>query len=92
MIKFIILFGLCYLAYRALKSWMFRNQSSRGDLSQQPAAQIDDIMVKDPVCEAYFAKKDGFAYKHGGENLYFCSSECRDKFKAEQSEKESKRR
>jgi len=47
--------------------------------------KADDIMVKDPVCEIYFPKRNGFRAKLGGKDLYFCSKECRDKFLAAQS-------
>jgi YHS domain-containing protein len=71
---------------------MFQGNSSSSDLSQRSAGQIDDIMVKDPVCEAYLAKKEGILFKFNGENLYFCSTDCRDKFIAEQSENENNAR
>ncbi len=85
MIKILILVGLGYLAYRFLKSWMFQGISSaRGD-APQTAGQIDDVMIKDPFCETYFAKRDGVHLKLNGKDLYFCSSDCRDKFIAQQS-------
>jgi len=37
-------------------------------------------MVKDPVCEVYFPKRNGIHLKHEGEDLYFCSADCKNEF------------
>jgi YHS domain-containing protein len=44
--------------------------------------ELDDIMFQDPYCEVYFPKQSGYHVKNEGEDLYFCSKECRDKFMA----------
>ncbi len=41
---------------------------------------VDDVMVKDPFCKTYFAKKQGIKSVIDGETHYFCSSTCRDKY------------
>jgi len=89
MIKILILAGLGYIAYRLLKSWMFQGYSSTNRVARQTAGQIDDIMIKDPFCEIYFPKRDGVHLKFGGKDLYFCSSDCRDKYVAQQSSADS---
>jgi YHS domain-containing protein len=52
---------------------------------KKPPGQIDDIMVKDPFCDVYFPKREGIHLNINGEDLYFCSTECRDKFIASRS-------
>ena len=37
-------------------------------------------MDKDPYCGVYFTRRDGVDLKIDGQDLYFCSQECRDKF------------
>jgi YHS domain-containing protein len=49
------------------------------------AGEIEDDLVKDPFCEVYFSKRDGVHLKVDGEDLHFCSPECRDKFIASHS-------
>jgi YHS domain-containing protein len=44
-------------------------------------------MIKDPVCDVYFPKKDGVSLNYGGKEMYFCSIECRDKFLKQNSGK-----
>ncbi len=77
---FILLF---YLTYRAVKSWILNNFSIEKNGSGKPPGQIDDIMVKDPYCEVYFPKRNGVHLRINGQDLYFCSSECKEKYLAE---------
>ena len=87
MIRFVILAIVGYVAYRALKSWMFPNASSSESVAGRNVGEIDDIMIKDPYCEAYFPKKDAVHLKFDGKDMQFCSTQCRDKFLADHSEK-----
>ena len=78
--RLLILLGVIYLCYRALKSWMLQGRSSQKTVFGNTAGEIDDVMIKDPFCEIYFPKKDGVHLRIDGKDLYFCSKECRDKF------------
>ena len=87
MIRFIILVVVGYVLYRSLKSWMFPAASSSRSVSRETAAEIDDVMIKDPFCEAYFPKRNGVHLNFGGKDLYFCSNQCKDKYLVAHSEK-----
>ncbi|MCP4373987.1 MAG: hypothetical protein GY797_38670 [Deltaproteobacteria bacterium] len=78
--RLLIIIGVAYLAYRALKSWMLQNASAKKTVAGETAGEIDDVMVKDPFCRTYFPKRDGVHLKAEGEDLYFCSKECKDRF------------
>jgi hypothetical protein len=79
MIKVLIYILLIYIGYRVLKSIMCPSGSkawrSRGD-----TGNVDDIMIKDPVCGVYFPKKDGICINSGEGDICFCSTECRDNY------------
>lgn len=82
LIRLIIFIGLLYLGYRLFKSWLLhagvsQNRRTRG---QGKMSEIDDIMVKDPVCNVYIPKREGIHLHRHNEDLYFCSRECRDKY------------
>lgn len=80
-IRVLILAGLIYLIYRGRKRWL-EFKSSVQDVVEQMSApqQVDDIMVQDPFCKVYFPQREGLHAKHKGEDLYFCSQECKDKY------------
>ena len=87
MIKFLILFGVGYLLYRAMKSWMFPASDASKPVADKNIGKIDDVMIKDPYCEAYFPKRNAVNLKFNGEDLQFCSTQCKDKFLASHTEK-----
>jgi hypothetical protein len=87
--RLLIFIILVYLAYKALKAWLLptvtRTMPRAGDLRRD----MDDVMIKDPYCEAYFHKRNGVSLKLEDTELFFCSPECRDKFIAAHSENRS---
>jgi YHS domain-containing protein len=85
--RLLIFLGLVYLCYRVLKSWMLKHSPAPRTNAGQTAGEIDDVMIKDPVCEVYFPRKDGVHLKAGGQDLFFCSTACRDKFVHQHSKK-----
>ncbi len=79
--RLLIFIAIIYIVYRAVKSWMLKNLPAGGrPASDRMTTEIDDVMVKDPYCEVYFPKRKGIQLSVKGEDLYFCSPECRDKF------------
>ena len=78
--RYLIILGLIYFAYRVIKSWMLQGGQSKIKVSREAAGEIDDVMVKDPYCEVYFPKRNGVHLKIDGKDLYFCSTTCRDNY------------
>ncbi len=85
MIRFLIIIGIFYLAYRMLKSALLKGPPNKQGLGRKAGTEIDDIMIKDPFCGTYFPQRNGVSAKIKGETLYFCSSECRNKYIESQS-------
>ncbi len=85
MIKFLILFAVGYLLYRSMKTWMFPDARPKKNVSSQAGGQIDDVMIKDPFCEAYFPRRNAVHLKLNGNDYYFCSKACRDRYIDRQS-------
>lgn len=87
MIRIILLFVVGYVFYRALKSWIFPAPPGSKPVAGKTVGKIDDVMIKDPFCEAYFPKRNAVHLNISGKDLYFCSVECKDKYIAALSEK-----
>ncbi|MFH2064621.1 MAG: hypothetical protein ABIK15_05425 [Pseudomonadota bacterium] len=80
MLKLIFLVGILYAFF---KVWKFMKQiggSVNRGLSEMENRQVDDIMIQDPVCKIYFPRREGFHLNDNGNNLYFCSKECRSRY------------
>ena len=84
--KLLILVLVGYIAYRSIKSWILNNVQ-QSTVQGNSAVEIDDDMVKDPVCGVYFAKRDGVLLRHQGQDLYFCSEDCKEKFSSSSKNK-----
>ena len=80
-LRFLAFIGIMVLVAKVTRMWLSALQprpplgGDNGDLSK-----IDDVMVKDPCCQVYFPKRDGIHLRFKGEDLYFCSDTCRDRF------------
>ena len=79
MLKFLFFFIIGYILFRLLKGVFGSGQ----ELKRGPDGGVIDEMVQDPFCETYIPKRESVKRVIGGEQYFFCSSECADKFKAE---------
>jgi YHS domain-containing protein len=48
--------------------------------NHHPQAALEE-MKKDPVCGTYIPENQAVKYKHNSETYYFCSEECKQKFR-----------
>lgn len=86
MSKLIIYILLIFFGYKVFKYLMTPSASSEKN-TYQKSNEVDNLMLKDPVCDVYFPKKDGVYLNYGGKEMYFCSTECKDKFIKQNSNK-----
>lgn len=59
-----------------------RRSSSPGPAPGAPPVQAGGELRRDPVCGTYVSTAVSITKKVNGEVLYFCSNECRDRYKA----------
>ncbi len=52
-----------------------------GSGPRAPTAPAGRELKKDPVCGTFISTATALQKRSGGEVYYFCSTECRDKFK-----------
>jgi YHS domain-containing protein len=57
--------------------------SSSGPRTRTPSVPPAENLKKDPVCGTYIAPSTAVVQMVNGENVYFCSKVCRDKFRTE---------
>jgi YHS domain-containing protein len=46
-----------------------------------PSVRTGGTLYKDPVCGTYVPGDSAIAQRVGSETVYFCSAECRDKYR-----------
>jgi len=71
-----LIFGfLAYTVFQAIKQALLKppgpppEKTSRGE-----------EMIQDPECSTFVPRSDAVKAQHNGKTLYFCSSDCRDKY------------
>lgn len=79
-IRILLLFIIGYILYKVL--WkgepVFRiKRKGPKSYSHFPLEE----MKKDPICGTYIPENQAIKYKAGGEIHYFCSEECKTKFR-----------
>ncbi|MGD8243410.1 MAG: hypothetical protein PVF59_11305 [Desulfobacterales bacterium] len=80
MTKLLILALVGYVFYRALRNWIHGSSRPEVDRGKTAAGEVDDVLIQDPVCQTYFARRNGVHLRHDGQDLYFCSNRCRERF------------
>jgi YHS domain-containing protein len=85
MIKLLLFVLLCFVIYAFLSS-LLRPTSGKGPLSRGPGATnrsaSGETMVMDPQCGTYLPVSDAIKKTIHGQEYYFCSMECFEKYKA----------
>ena len=86
LIRLVFFCLLVYLFVKVLKKLFLKPGPDRGRVYTNPlfvnhnSEQVDE-MVQDPVCKVYVPKKEALTAVFSGEMFYFCSKECREKFR-----------
>lgn len=81
-IRFLYYFFLGWVLYKLAKA-LFSNR--RRNISKEKFENSEKIIiggefVKDPNCNVFFPKEKAILLNYKGENYYFCSEECKEKF------------
>ncbi len=93
--RFILFIALLVFLYFLLKNIFKPSDMSRDKRGRTPydsrnykgqAPPITDELVQDPVCGTYCPKREALKYRKGGTTYYFCSEECRRKFKKKRTD------
>jgi YHS domain-containing protein len=75
-IRLLIFAGIVYFLYRAGR----RILGSFGRIESQKQDGSVDEMIQDPQCGIYVPRRDAQQKVIRGEEFFFCSSECAQKF------------
>ncbi|MFH2108085.1 MAG: transcriptional regulator [Chrysiogenia bacterium] len=76
--RFLLLAGIIYL----LVKWLFKSpRPAPRPRNFDRQSQAIEEMVQDPVCGTYVPAGQALPLIREKETIYFCSDECREKFK-----------
>ncbi len=85
MIRLVIAGIIVYVIYRSLKGLFAPSERVSGRSSGGAPRIEGEDLVKDPCCGTYVPINSAHRITLNGETLYFCSRECLEKYKKENS-------
>jgi YHS domain-containing protein len=68
---------LFYVIFKLVRFFSSLNKRSR---SSQPKQKVSGKMVHDKICNTYLPVEDAIKEIHNGNEYFFCSETCRQKF------------
>ncbi|MBN2345475.1 MAG: hypothetical protein JXO51_03730 [Candidatus Aminicenantes bacterium] len=86
MLQLLLLAAVVYFLYRWLRRDDAPAETKR--TSASPGHPVEE-MVQDLQCGTWVPASQAIILKRGGEALYFCSPECRDKYLKEASNRDA---
>lgn len=78
MIKIILYAALIYILYRLVKGIVGAGQKI--EHGRREGGEVIDEMVQDPQCGTYIPRQRAVRRRIKGEERYFCSEECAEKY------------
>ena len=79
-LRIILLVVLTFLVVRGLRSLLGGALAAGG--GGRPAKEPPMKLVRDPVCGTHVAPRASLSLAAGGTTHYFCSDDCRKKYRA----------
>jgi len=78
--RFVLFLFIAYVAVLFIRIYLGLKRAGRRPRPAPP--QIRGEMVKDEICNTYIAREEALTEVRDGTTHYFCSEECRRKFKS----------
>ncbi|UCD86100.1 MAG: YHS domain-containing protein, partial [Deltaproteobacteria bacterium] len=79
--RLILIIILSYLGYRLFKNLFGSREDRRGSIPEDLSPGGSKEMIKDPQCNTYIPKDEAVRQQIKGQDYYFCSKECAQRFK-----------
>ena len=83
--RLVLLALLAYLLYRVLRSFFGPSQK----IMKSDTDGVIDEMVQDPFCQTYIPRRDSVRRVINGQEYFFCSNACADKYELEMKKEEA---
>jgi len=78
MLRIVIYAIIIYLVYKMARSFLGAGKK----IDRSPPGGVIDELVQDPSCEKYIPRRDAFRKVVRGQEHFFCSPECAEKYES----------
>ena len=78
MVRLIVIVLIAYFAYKLFRDLFKIGPGASG---RDSSGSVISEMVEDPLCKTYVPRNEAYRTVINGEEMFFCSRECAEKFK-----------
>ena len=82
MLRLLLFAILGYILYRVVKGVLGQSK----EIDRGSSGGVIDEMVQDPFCETYIPRRQSLKRVIKGQEYFFCSKDCADKFESERKD------
>jgi YHS domain-containing protein len=79
-VRLLLVLTVGYILYKVLWKGEPLFRVKRRQAKSHPQKPLEE-MKKDPICGTYIPENQALKYRVGGETHYFCSEECKNKYR-----------
>ena len=91
LIRLVVLFLVIYFLYKVFKGFFLSSDTKAGNKSLGESAGKGEDLVKDPYCHRYLPISQAYRASIDGADVFFCSRECCEQYKAQKDLNEDRR-
>lgn len=81
-IRLIVLFAVIYFSFKLLKKIFLSSHTKADNPSVSQDAGKGEDLVEDPYCHRYLPMSQAYRTCVDGEEVFFCSEKCSEKYKS----------
>jgi uncharacterized protein len=85
LIRFIVFILLIYVLYKLINTVRQLKATAGGNNQFKSSPASGEDLVEDPVCHTYVPVSQAYKKEISGENYYFCSRQCCEKYELEKN-------
>lgn len=86
-IRLIFTIIIVYLVYRLIRRILLPSGKEQSTFSRNPSSVHGEDLVRDPYCGTYVPVSNASKAIINGEEFYFCSKECIEKYRERENNK-----
>jgi len=83
--RFFVFIILIYLLYKIIITFRQLKSAKNENYQFKSSSAVGEDLVEDPICHTYVPVSQAFKKEISGNNYYFCSKQCSEKYELEKN-------
>jgi YHS domain-containing protein len=91
LLRLVVLFLVIYFLYKIFKGFFLSSDTKAGKPTIGESLVKGEDLVQDPYCHRYLPMSQAYRQTIEGEDVFFCSRECCEQYKAHKDSSKDRR-